>query len=53
MIVPRRLIAQTWSKASSVSSSSGLSPPAMLTPTLLCRISMRPSAPERLAEYPD
>src|SRR5689334_6376096 len=41
MIVPRRLIAQTWSKASSVSSSSGLSPPAMLTPTLLCRISRR------------
>ncbi|HEV3165168.1 MAG TPA: hypothetical protein VGZ22_14170, partial [Isosphaeraceae bacterium] len=42
MIVPRRLIAQTRSKASSLSSSSGLSPPAMLTPTLLCRISMRP-----------
>jgi hypothetical protein len=33
MIVPRRLIAQTRSKASSVSSSSGLSPPPMLTPT--------------------
>src|SRR5689334_259585 len=30
------------SKASSLSSSSGLSPPPMLTPTLLCRISMRP-----------
>src|SRR6266513_682554 len=42
MIVPRRLIAQTRSKASSVSSSNGLSPPPMLTPTLLCRISMRP-----------
>src|SRR6202040_1246958 len=35
-------IAQTRSKASSLSSSSGLSPPPMLTPTLLCRISMRP-----------
>src|ERR1700732_2982290 len=35
MIVPRRLIAQMRSKASSVISSSGLSPPAMLTPTLL------------------
>ena len=42
MIVPRRLIAETRSKASSVSSRSGLSPPAMLTPTLLCRMSIRP-----------
>ncbi len=31
---PRRLIAITRSKASSVISASGLSPPAMLTPTL-------------------
>jgi len=31
MIVPRRLIALTRSNASSVSSNSGLSPPAMLT----------------------
>src|SRR6516162_7554415 len=45
MIVPRRLIAQTRSKASSLSSSSGLSSPAMLTPTLLCRISMYPQRP--------
>ena len=44
MIVPRRLIAQMRSKASSVISSSGLSPPAMLTPTLLCRMSIRPPA---------
>ena len=42
MIVPRKLIADTRSNATSVSSSSGLSPPAMLTPTLLCRMSMRP-----------
>src|SRR5215831_14538488 len=42
MIVPRRLIADTRSNTASVSSSSGLSPPATLTPTLLCRISMRP-----------
>ena len=42
MIVPRRLIADTRSNTASVSSSSGLSPPAMLTPTLLCRMSMRP-----------
>src|SRR5215472_1290470 len=42
MIVPRRLIAQTRSNASSVSSSRGLSPPPMLTPTLLCRMSIRP-----------
>src|SRR5260221_4794338 len=42
MIVPRRLMAQMRSKASSLSSSSGASPPARLTPTLLCRMSMRP-----------
>jgi len=42
MIVPRRLIADTQSNAASVSSSSGLSPPAMLTPTLLWRMSIRP-----------
>src|SRR5947208_10590975 len=49
MIVPRRLIADTRSNTASVSSSSGLSPPATLTPTLLCRMPMRPAAaPSRL-----
>jgi len=38
MIVPRRLIAHTRSKASSVSCSSGWSPPPVLTPTSLCDI---------------
>src|SRR3954449_8271637 len=42
MIVPRRLMAETRSNASSVSSSIGFSPPPPLTPTLLCRMSMRP-----------
>src|SRR6266853_5713212 len=37
-----RLIATQRSSASSVISSSSASPPARLTPTLLCRISMRP-----------
>src|SRR3954462_8977031 len=37
-----RLIATQRSKASSVRSSNSESPPAMLTPTLLCSISMRP-----------
>src|SRR5260221_1179191 len=40
--VPRRLMAQTRSKASSVISRGEASPPAMLTPTLLCRMSTRP-----------
>jgi hypothetical protein len=34
MTVPRRLMAATRSKASSVISVGGASPPAMLTPTL-------------------
>src|SRR5262245_1076733 len=42
MTVPRRLMAETRSKASSVISVGGASPPARLTPTLLCRMSMRP-----------
>src|SRR5229473_4073514 len=37
-----RLIATQRSSASSVISSSSASPPARLTPTLLCRMSMRP-----------
>src|SRR5207249_2935375 len=37
-----RLIATQRSKASSVIASSSASPPERLTPTLLCRISMRP-----------
>src|ERR1700722_4797575 len=37
-----RLIATQRSSASSVKSSNSASPPAMLTPTLLCRTSMRP-----------
>src|SRR3989440_7792601 len=37
-----RLIATQRSNASSVIASSSASPPARLTPTLLCRISMRP-----------
>src|SRR6266446_6863058 len=37
-----RLIATQRSSASSVMSSSSASPPAMLTPTLLCRMSMLP-----------
>src|SRR6266851_1651967 len=37
-----RLIATQRSSASSVMSSSSASPPARLTPTLLCRMSMRP-----------
>src|ERR1700721_3050778 len=37
-----RLIATQRSSASSVKSSNSASPPAMLTPTLLCRMSMRP-----------
>src|SRR5437868_894615 len=37
-----RLIATQRSNASSVMSSSSASPPARLTPTLLCRMAMRP-----------
>src|SRR5882672_3745263 len=37
-----RLIATQRSKASSVMASNSASPPARLTPTLLCRMSMRP-----------
>ena len=40
-----RLIATQRSNASSVMSSSSASPPDRLTPTLLCRISMRPQRP--------
>src|SRR3977135_824373 len=40
-----RLIATQRSKASSVMASSSASPPARLTPTLLCRMSMRPQRP--------
>src|SRR5499426_2757343 len=42
MMVPRRLMALTRSKASSVISVGVASPPARLTPTLLCSTSMRP-----------
>jgi hypothetical protein len=41
MMVPRRLMALTRSKASSVISVGEASPPARLTPTLLCSTSMR------------
>src|SRR6202047_1579226 len=40
-----RLIATQRSIASSVMSESSASPPARLTPTLLCRMSMRPQRP--------
>jgi hypothetical protein len=47
IIVPCRLIAQMRSKTSSVISSSGLSPPAMLTPTFTCPLQ---PGPERQAQ---
>ena len=49
MIVPRRLIAQTRSNASSLSSSSGLSPPPMLTPDIVVQdINAAPARPSGL-----
>ena len=46
-----RLIATQWSIASSVISSSSASPPARLTPTLLCRMSMRPQRAVRFRDH--
>src|SRR5271169_2934566 len=49
MIVPRRLIAQTRSKASSLSSSSGLSPPPNADPDIVVQdINAAPARPSRL-----